>query len=94
MKKLILLTVLIVCSLLYAAGDGRTDLIVYGTYTAPYYRLVRVSDLKVWDEVNQELSHSATYNESDIGMTKNTNVVGYPIDIPATLQAGSFDFLV
>ena len=94
MKKLILLIILITCSFLFAAGDGRYEMIVYGTYTAPYYRLVRVSDLKVWDQDALALAVAPTYNETDVTMTKDTNVVGYPIDLPSVLPAGDYDFLV
>ena len=94
MKKLILLIVLIMCSLLLAAGDGKVEFNVYGTFTSPYYRLIRVVDQKIWDQEALELSFTPTYNETDVTMTANAYIVGYPIDLPSTLPAGEYDFLV
>jgi hypothetical protein len=77
----------------FAAGNGRYELNVYNNYSNFYYRIVAVEDKKVWDETNGVLSATTTYGNSDIAVTVDQVVGGYPIDLPAGLPQGEYDFL-
>lgn len=77
-----------------AAGDGENDLIVYGTYTNFCYRLVRVTDKKVWDHVNDDLTIDPTYSDTEKAVTIDQTVGGYPIDLDESLPAGEYDLLI
>jgi len=67
--------------------------IEYKTLAAPKMRLVRVSDCKIWDNTNSELSSTPTYSDTVITLTRNTYVNGIPVTIPATLPSGKYDML-
>ena len=77
-----------------AAGNGKYEFVVYGSYTNFCYRLIRVSDLKVWDAEAGALAAAPTYADTDTAVTINQTLGGYAIDIDAALPAGEYDFLV
>jgi len=70
------------------------DLIVYKALTNPYMRLVRVIDGKQWDVAAGALNRTATWGDTDIALTDDTDHIGgIPVTIPATLPGGSYDML-
>jgi len=67
--------------------------ILYGAYSNPYYRLVRVEDGKVWDRIAKVLSASPTYSNSAITLgSKNSTIKGWPVVLAAELPNGIYDF--
>jgi hypothetical protein len=67
--------------------------ILYGAYSNPYYRLVRVEDGKVWDRIAKVLSTSPTYSNSAITLgSKNSTIKGWPVVLAIELPNGVYDF--
>ena len=70
------------------------SLIIYKVMSSPYIRLVRVCDGKVWDSAADALAFAPTWGDTDIALTKNAYIGGYPVTIPANLPAGDYDLLL
>jgi len=72
----------------------KIQVIIYGTITDFYYRLVRLVDGKQWDNVNLELNRKATYADTAISITRDVYIPGYPITLPSNLPNGDYHLLV
>ena len=91
LKKLIVL--LILCLPAFAAneihyynGGGESNI---------YCRIIRQSDMKIWD--GDSFETSPAWGDTDVSMAENTNVGGlYYVTMPATgdANAGSYDIIV
>lgn len=77
----------------FAAGNGKYEFNVYGSYSNFYYRLVRFEDKLVWDNSNSVLSAAPTFSNTCIAVTIDQYVGGFPIDLPSTLPNGEYDFI-
>lgn len=75
------------------------DFIVYPNsvdrpLTNPYMRIVRVADGKVYDKTAKDFSATVTWANSAIILAKDAVIGGIPIEIPETVESGSYDVCV
>ena len=70
------------------------DLIIYGSLTSPYIRLIRIADGGIVAAANWSVSQSTTWGNSDIALTKNDLIGGFPVSLSRDLPPGDYDLLV
>lgn len=68
-------------------------LIIFKVMSNPYIRLVRTNG-DVWDSAADALAVAPTWGDTDIALTKNAYIGGYPVTIPANLPAGDYYLLL
>ncbi len=66
------------------------DMILHQDLSNPYMRLIRIIDGKIWDVTNSEATSSPAYSDTDVQLSKNTDIGGIPVMIPANLPAGEW----
>lgn len=90
--SLVLITMLLASILFqpaWAAGNGAYDLIVFGSYSNFYYRLVRISDVATW--TSSGLDTTPTWDATSCySVTYSADVGGYAIDFDATIKDGVY----
>jgi hypothetical protein len=92
MKKIILLTIALICSSVFAANEiqqradtGQTDL---------YCIIMDNFDLEVWDDENDSFKASPTWTDCDIALTEHALIKGlYTASFPSSI-AGTYSIYV
>lgn len=67
---------------------------IYRSLSNPVFRLVRVANTMIWDDVAGALAATPTWADTAIALTANNYIAGLAVTIPAALPAGEYDFLV
>lgn len=67
---------------------------IYRSITNPVFRLVRVANTMIWDDVNAALAAAPTWADTAIALTANNYIAGLAVTIPTNLPGGDYDLLV